>query len=272
MLDKNILIILQKSLESKESFEPLLDFFVQMSIVETKLKEKQPKYEYNYSNFYSRFLDNYSKTNSNLIFENCQSPIERMFISSLLLLFVKNGILGFTITPKIPDIESTMKIYRDNHKKMLKIVESYKVKTGDLNLINFELSFRKTFISSGIYTEDDYEEICWHYYIVRNFTLDFYYVTLQPEFPNLKIDNKSIRPDILIWCPGNEKLKLIIECDGFQFHNSKKSFINDRKRDRLLKMNGYDVIRYSGTEIFTDPAGVSEDLYKYIRKTWALNQ
>lgn len=264
MIQNNELSLLKRSLESKESFQPLLNFFIHKSIEEIKAKEKQPEIQHNYSNFHSAFLENYAKINADLIFENCQSPIERIFISSLLLLFIKNGILGFTITPNLPDMEEGMKNYRSNHKSILKLIKSYKDTTGDLDLTNFEKSFKEKYIDCGKYTEDDYHEICNHYYIVKNFTFNSYHVTLQPKFPNIKIDNKSIRPDILVWCPGNKKIKLIVECDGFQFHNSKHSFENDRKRDRLLKMNGYDVIRYSGSEICRNPASVSQDLYDFL--------
>ncbi|MDQ1855788.1 endonuclease domain-containing protein [Chryseobacterium sp. WLY505] len=265
MLPKDELSLLRKSLESKESFQPLLRFFVQKSIEEIRAKEKDPENQLNYSNFYSAYIENYSKLHADLIFENCQSPIERIFISSLLLLFIKNGILGFSITPRLYDIEECMKNYRKNHKAILKLIENYKDDTGDFNLTNFKTFFKQKYIDIGKYTETDYYEVWEHYYIVKNFTFNSYHITIQPEFPNLKIDNKSIRPDILVWCPGNKKIRLIVECDGFQFHSSKKSFENDRKRDRLFKLKGYDVIRYSGSEIFKNPAGVSEDLYKFLK-------
>lgn len=201
MLHQDELSLLRKSLESKESFQPLLQFFVQKSIEETKAKEKSPEIQHNYSNFYSSFIENYSKMNTNLIFENCQSPIERIFISSLLLLFIKNGILGFSITPRLPDMEVGMKNYRANHKAILKLIENYKNVTGDSTLTNFELIFKEKYIDIGKYTEDDYHEICNHYYIVKNFTFNSYHVTLQPEFPNIKVNGKGIRPDILVWCP-----------------------------------------------------------------------
>ncbi|MEG0926788.1 endonuclease domain-containing protein [Chryseobacterium sp.] len=266
MLPKDELSLLRKSLESKESFLPLLQFFVKKSTEEIKEKEKNPENQLNYSNFYSTYTENYSKLHADLIFENCQSPIERIFISSLLLLFIKNGILGFSITPRLPDIEDSMRNYRKNHKAILKLINNYKDTTGDSNLTNFKTFFKETYINVGKYTEVDYYEVWEHYYIVKNFTFNSYHITLQPEFPNFKIDNKSIRPDILVWCPGNKKIKLIVECDGFQFHSSKQSFENDRRRDRLLKLNGYEVIRYSGSEIFRDPVGVSEDLYNFLKK------
>jgi hypothetical protein len=258
---------LKMRLESKENFQPLLDYFIQKSIKDKKDQEINKDNPYSYSNFYELFIKNYSQINADYIFEFCQSPIERIFISSLLLLFIKNDDLGLNITPALPDIELGIANYRHNHRNILKFVESYKNKTDDHDLENFESSFEEK-ISSGKYTKDDYYEIFNHYYIVKNFTYNRYHLTVQPGFPHYKIDGKSIRPDILIWCPGNEKIKLIIECDGYEFHSSKYSFENDRKRDRLLKLNGYQVIRFSGSEINKDPVAVSKDLYDFIEKTY----
>ncbi len=45
--------------------------------------------------------------------------------------------------------------------------------------------------------------------------------------------------------------KYCIECDGFDFHNTKDQIKNDNNRIRnLLLRNGYTTIRYLGTEIY----------------------
>ncbi len=58
--------------------------------------------------------------------------------------------------------------------------------------------------------------------------------------------------------------KLIIELYGYQFHQSKESFENDRKRDRLLRNRGYYILRFSGAEIHKDPVETSIELMKYL--------
>jgi hypothetical protein len=48
--------------------------------------------------------------------------------------------------------------------------------------------------------------------------------------------------------------KVLIECDGFEYHGkSKEQFIKDREKDRFLKYLGYDVLRFSGTELYKNP-------------------
>ena len=65
---------------------------------------------------------------------------------------------------------------------------------------------------------------------------------------------------MLFWVPSDESVRVIVECDGFQHHQEKTAFVHDRKRDRVLKANGYEVLKYSGTEIYYDPIAVSVDI------------
>lgn len=69
---------------------------------------------------------------------------------------------------------------------------------------------------------------------------------------------------MMFWIPARPTVRVIVECDGFQFHSNKDSFVNDRKRDQVFANKGYTVLRYSGTEIFQDPAGSASDLYSYL--------
>jgi hypothetical protein len=45
----------------------------------------------------------------------------------------------------------------------------------------------------------------------------------------------------------------VIECDGFEFHDvTKEQACYDRKRDRYLQSLGMPVLRFAGSEIWTD--------------------
>lgn len=79
-------------------------------------------------------------------------------------------------------------------------------------------------------------------------------------------EGKTIRPDGVLWIPSDERVKVVIECDGFDYHSDKEAFTRDRQRDRWFSMNGFDVRRYSGSEIFKDPATCTHDLADYIYK------
>jgi very-short-patch-repair endonuclease len=49
--------------------------------------------------------------------------------------------------------------------------------------------------------------------------------------------------------------RLIVEVDGWGFHRSKRSFAEDRRRDRNLVRAGWRVVRFTGDDV-TDRANV----------------
>ena len=50
----------------------------------------------------------------------------------------------------------------------------------------------------------------------------------------------------------------MIECDGHGSHHSRESRTNDAQRDRFLKSEIYEVLRFTGTEICGDPFGCAD--------------
>lgn len=67
------------------------------------------------------------------------------------------------------------------------------------------------------------------------------------------------------WFDLNE-YHLIIECDGHDFHEKTKKQVEKRnQRDFDLKMAGYDIIHFSGSEIFNDPYGCALKVVKLIK-------
>lgn len=72
------------------------------------------------------------------------------------------------------------------------------------------------------------------------------------------------RVDFLLTCRymGYER-HLVIECDGYTYHKQEHQFTSDRKRDRDLLENGYDVVRIAAKEIFKshEPAQQVERIF-----------
>ncbi len=47
--------------------------------------------------------------------------------------------------------------------------------------------------------------------------------------------------------------RLVIECDGHDFHEkTKEQAARDKRRDRFLQQSGYRVLRFTGSEIYRD--------------------
>lgn len=88
----------------------------------------------------------------------------------------------------------------------------------------------------------------------------------------IKIKKKKYFADFLFECDEyvnnyTTNKKIIIECDGYEFHQKTKEQVqHDNEREYDLKMAGYEVLRFSGTQIFNNPIKCAEDTYNYIFK------
>lgn len=57
--------------------------------------------------------------------------------------------------------------------------------------------------------------------------------------------------DFVIWIASMPDKKLVVECDGHEFHErTKEQAKRDRERDRRLQKAGYRVFRFTGSEIW----------------------
>lgn len=189
------------------------------------------------------------------------SPIEKIFLNSLLLTFIKNDGLGLLIHSTDVDAATEIDNYRlvirrwneffkwFNKNKPTPTVEEFldgEVRRGAMSSEERRHQTRLIFRYGHLSHEDSY------------------HMTLQPRFPHIKIDSKGIRPDIYFWIPSRPDIKIVVECDGFAYHSDKATFRTDPQRDRALKALGYDVLRFSGSEIFNDPINAPHELAKYL--------
>lgn len=80
-------------------------------------------------------------------------------------------------------------------------------------------------------------------------------ITIEKQKEIIAKGNKY-RVDFLIpvYYTNQEGIVFVIECDGHEFHQkTKKQVEQDNKRQRDLQEEGYEVIRFSGTEIYHKP-------------------
>ena len=64
-----------------------------------------------------------------------------------------------------------------------------------------------------------------------------------------------------------EDFRLIIECDGYEFHQKTKEQVEkDNNREYDIKMQGFEILRFSGKEIYNDAMGCALKTLKYIAK------
>lgn len=66
--------------------------------------------------------------------------------------------------------------------------------------------------------------------------------------------------DFVIWVPQNvmeyekcQGVNLIVEIDGREFHTAETQVAHDKKRDRELQCQGWNVMRFTGSEVWSKP-------------------
>jgi len=71
----------------------------------------------------------------------------------------------------------------------------------------------------------------------------------------IEIEGKKYRLDFALYYSvikdgkTKVKVKVVIECDGFEHHHTKEQQINDSIRSRQLTLNDWKIYRMTGTEI-----------------------
>lgn len=200
--------------------------------------------------------------NLRLVFELTESPIETIFVNSLVLDFIKNDPMRLVLLHSVKNAPKQIEAFRHHRLQFSKFMSWYSEKYGKITGVEEYLQREH---ARG---KMDLGELHWlwrHYvfYVLCSLE-DAFHMILQPGIPDIRVEGRTVRPDMLIWVPSDESVKIVVECDGFEHHQEKVVFIHDRKRDRALKMGGYEVLRFSGTEIFKDPIAASGDLAEYL--------
>lgn len=96
-----------------------------------------------------------------------------------------------------------------------------------------------------------------------------YDISLEPQ-KEITINKKKYYADFCFDAQENipgckSTLKLVIECDGHDYHHASKQQVSkDYERENDLKINGYDVIRFTGSQIYKDPYGCADTILEYI--------
>lgn len=76
----------------------------------------------------------------------------------------------------------------------------------------------------------------------------------------IAIDGKTYRADFLIESSDSD-LRVVVEADGHDFHErTKEQASRDKSRDRAMLAAGYQVMRFTGSEIWKDPSRCADEV------------
>jgi len=83
----------------------------------------------------------------------------------------------------------------------------------------------------------------------------------------------NYRVDFLLTDKENPNKKLIVECDGWDYHErTKEQAINDRKRDRELTKAGFKLYRFLGSEIYSNIDSCLNDISNFFKEKENVHQ
>lgn len=99
------------------------------------------------------------------------------------------------------------------------------------------------------------------------------YATCIPQLPvDVDVDGeeRSYRIDFAFFAGFG---KLVVELDGHDFHErTKEQAQRDKSRDRAMTFDGWTVLRFTGSEVFRDPAKVLATIGKWLDEQHAEEQ
>jgi very-short-patch-repair endonuclease len=67
---------------------------------------------------------------------------------------------------------------------------------------------------------------------------------------------------------ANLEEKVVIELDGYEYHNGKEQFTNDRQRHREIEKLGWRIIRFSGSEVYKNPDKCLKEATAFVTDLW----
>jgi tetratricopeptide (TPR) repeat protein len=196
-------------------------------------------------------------TDIEFLFKFEMSMAERLFLSSLIIQLSLRGphFIIFYNTPNslYEDIDSLI-----NSVEIIKESwNGYTKDTGNGDFLEF-LGF--IFESSDI--SENTKEATKHFapYIHLDY-IDAFHLTSRPFLEGSKIYNQDERPVIFIWIPSDPEFKLVVE-----FDDPFSLLFSDEitKRDSILKMEGFQIIRYDEVEITHNPIEKANEFYEYL--------
>lgn len=205
-------------------------------------------------------MQSIGERNIETVFAHSESPIETIFLNSVIFGFLRNDPLRLLVYPPVGDFDRHTEVVRESCNGFVGWIAGYIERTGDTSLVSLE-EYMEGMVQSGSMPETAYAD---GIEMLGGTLLDFFnafHLVLQPS---MSIGNKKIRPDMVIWIPSDPKIKIVIECDGFKYHSNQGTFTTDRSRDRALITKGYKVFRFSGKEICDDPLKSGKELVEYL--------
>lgn len=191
------------------------------------------------------------------VFVHAESELEKLFLNTFVICAVHTAPFDFIFTPPFKNTAEAVAAFRDTSKAVAEIHNDFirRFPGEDFLRVLDQMEGDEGFTHAEIMTIKTHHLL--YHKMGRSKSV---HLTPQAGFADIKVQERSIRPDLYAWIPAYPDFQVVVECDGFQFHADKESFMRDRIRDRLLQARRFRVYRFSGTEIYRDPVAAAGEL------------
>lgn len=192
---------------------------------------------------------------------HARSPIEKLFFNAFLLGLIKNDGMNFQFHGVFNNAPEDLDRFAAHYESIRDSFELYQRETGDVEGKEFPQVVDRVVAAGEMTREQGNDLVTGVTFMYRMNMWNAMHFALQPKFPGFGLRGRALTADLLMWIPGKPSVRIIVECDGFIYHSDREAFVADRRRDRMFQQRGYRVLRFSGTEIYADPIGMSAELF-----------
>lgn len=163
----------------------------------------------------------------------CNSPIEEIFVGKIYSFFLTKGLTINLIKQPVDEFEWT-----EDGK-----LRSIYYQTSD-NGLKIKIEHKNAEYANEFTGEP--ERICGFQFSCGDVHYEFY-----PQYPIFNAQ-QICYADFVVKVKDRQYLSLadfVIECDGFAWHSTRNQLENDNRRSRFLTLQGFKILRYTGSEI-----------------------
>lgn len=121
-----------------------------------------------------------------------------------------------------------------------------------------------------VYCQSPIEEIMFAALVMKSIDFEkdhvYYKICPIPQYQT-EVDNyvSDFSVELLNYLTGKPITSVLVECDGHNYHEVTKQQVTKRnERDLNLKKAGYDILHFSGSQIYNEPMKCAEDIFEYL--------
>lgn len=170
--------------------------------------------------------------------------------------------------------EEKNKSLLENHNPNLAVFEKlcYKAKEIIFNTLEHDRTMQYIYVfglDEELIELSPIEQI---FYVSKDICTFFegnFYLDILSQVP-IYLKDKTYKVDFLVesYTYNGEKVVLenpiVIELDGYNYHSTKEQRNRDCQKENELKLAGYHVMRFTGTQVFNEPFQCLKSVYKYV--------